>query len=125
MRIYITHSANFDFKNELYAPILSSELNKIHQITLPYKEKLVSSSSKDFIGSQDLIIAEVSYHSTGQGIELGWANDRNIPIACILKRGSMPSRSLKTVTGDFFEYDTDTMLSVIEKVIVRFSSSKK
>jgi len=52
----------------------------------------------------DIIIAEVSYASTGQGIELGWAYIFNVPIICVYKEGCQYSRSLNKLTDKFIVY---------------------
>jgi hypothetical protein len=49
-------------------------------------------------------LAEISSPSTGQGIELGWAEAFNIPIVCVYKSGAKISDSLKYVSDKFFEY---------------------
>ena len=58
----------------------------------------------------DLFLAEASFPSTGLGIELGWANDLRIPIACIYQTGHKPSSSLKLICDDFIEYNDATDL---------------
>jgi len=63
--------------------------------------------SKEVIQKVDLLIAEVSYASTGQGIELGWAEAQNIPIICFYKLTSKFSSSLKFVTSDIIEYSDE------------------
>jgi nucleoside 2-deoxyribosyltransferase len=104
MKIYVVHSSSFDFKNELYKPIRESKLNTVHEIYLPHEESVKPFSSEEFIKSCDLIIAEVSYPSTGQGIELGWADFVGVPIICIYKSGMKYSGALKTVSDEFIEY---------------------
>lgn len=37
MRIYVTHSSGFNYKNELYLPLRNSALNEKHEITLPHE----------------------------------------------------------------------------------------
>jgi len=105
MKIFVAHSSNFDFKNELYLPLRSSELNKNHEIFLPQEKSDLGPVTKDTIKSSNLIIAEVSYPSTGQGIELGWANIFGVPIICIYKEGSKISRSLNKLTDKFIIYE--------------------
>lgn len=34
MKIFVAHSSNFDFKNELYLPLRNSDLNNKHKIFL-------------------------------------------------------------------------------------------
>lgn len=103
MKIFVTHSSSFDFKNELYIPLRNSELNNKHVIFLPH-EKGRKIITKDKIKNADIIIAEVSFASTGQGIELGWADIFNIPIICIYKEGSKYSSSLNKLTDKFIVY---------------------
>lgn len=113
MRIYISHSTTFDYKNELYKPLRESALNSKHEIILPH-ENDNEVSTKDVIRDSDLFVAEVSYPSTGSGIELGWANSAYVTIACFYKTGSEISSSIKYVTDNVFPYDS--IESVIAKV---------
>lgn len=114
MKIYISHSTKYDFKNELYAPLKTARL--VAQFILPHQESETLYPSKELFLSKgcDKVFAEVSYPSTGQGIELGWANSITIPIICIYKKGSKYSSSLQEVTQDFIEYNDSSDL--IEKI---------
>jgi len=114
MKIYVTHSSDFDYQKELYLPLRNSHLNKLHEITLPHEFTVDQFNSKEFMKECDLILAEVTYPSTGQGIELGWANLYKIPIVCIFKRGIKPSGSLLAVSDKFIEYKNSEDL--IQKV---------
>lgn len=118
MKVFVSHSNNFDFTNELYVPLRNSELNKTHEIFLPHEHgKIVE--TKEIIKNSDIILAEVSYPSTGQGIELGWANVFNIPIICFSKKGTKISGSLLYLTNTFFEYETSE--DMIEKIKTNLS----
>jgi len=123
MKIFVTHSSNFDFKNELYLPLRNSNLNKKHDIFLPHEnEKNII--TKDIIKKSDIIIAEVSYSSTGQGIELGWANIYQIPIVCIYKEGNKYSSSLKKLTNKFISYkNKEDLIKKIDSIIDNFIKS--
>lgn len=50
------------------------------------------------------MVAEVSYPSTGLGIELGWANNSNRDILCFSHQYATPSSSLKYVSQHFLTY---------------------
>ncbi len=115
MNIFVTHSSNFDFKNELYIPLRKSELNNLHTIFLPHEEENDEVLTKDNIKKSDIVLAEVSFPSTGQGIELGWANTYQIPIICIYKRNSKISGSLNLLTDKFIIYDNSE--DMINKLI--------
>ncbi len=72
--------------------------------------------TKDIIKHADLFIAETSYPSTGQGIELGWADSYGCPIVCIHKKGAGLSGSLQVVCKKFLEYkDVSDMM---EKIVL-------
>lgn len=106
MNIYVTHSKKFNFRDELYKPLRGSVLNVNHQFFLPHEFNDEPYDSKNLIMNKecDLIVAEISYPSTGQGIELGWADTAHIPIVCIYKTGAQISSSLTVVSHDFIEY---------------------
>lgn len=103
MKIYVTHSRDFDYENLLYRPIRESELNKLHDFILCYVDGQ-SFDTKETIKDADLVLAEVSVASTGQGVELGWAEILGTPILCIYQDGAKFSRSLKFITKDFISY---------------------
>ena len=120
MVIYISHSTKFDYKKELYFPIRSGFKDSSHLFILPHEEGEGLYNSKELFFSKkcDLVIAEVSYPSTGQGIELGWADSYDISVACIHKKTSEPSNSLTTVSKKFLSYvDKEDMLGDIETII--------
>ena len=78
MKIYVAHSREFNFKKELYKPLRDSKLGNKTNFVFSHKTKAFSPSRKK-IKSVDYVIAEVSYPSTGLGIELGWANCIKFP----------------------------------------------
>ena len=106
MNIYISHSANFEFKTELYLPLKRSSLASKHTLIIPQDETRSSYPIKQLLEEKtcDLIIAEVSFPATGQGIELGWAHIYKIPIICIYKENFNISNSLKKVSDIFLPY---------------------
>lgn len=104
MKIYVTHSTAYDFNKELYEPIRRSTLNNLHEIALPHEKSEELFDTKKYLTNCNLVIAEVSYPSTGQGIELGWADAKKVPIICFYKKGTKPSGSIKAVSSKIFEY---------------------
>lgn len=106
MKIIVTHSSGFEFKEKLYRPIRESVLNKEHSFLLP-QEKGEEGVTKELIQNADLVFAEVSYPSTGQGIELGWANVFNTPIICFYMADCKPSNSIKYVSKNLIEYSDE------------------
>jgi hypothetical protein len=115
MKIYVAHSTGFNYKEELYKPIRDSLLNSKHEIVLPHEDSSELFDSKSYLNNCDVLLAEVSLPSTGVGIELGWANLKQVRIICMYKVGSKPSSSLKAVTNEFVEYSLpEDLISKLE-----------
>ena len=115
MNIYISHSSKYDYITKLYEPIKKSNLNKANKIFLPHENNDKIKNTKEIISNYDLVIAEVSLPTTGQGIELGWADYAKIPILCIYEKGVNISSSLNFITNQFIEYEN------IEDMIFKIS----
>lgn len=121
MKIYVGHSNDWNYENELYNPILKSELNKKHDIILPHLNNR-SFDTKKVIEEADLFIAEVSRPSLGLGIEIGRAEQIGKKILCIYKKGEKVSSSLKYVDASLIEYnDEKDMIDKIKKEIEKIS----
>jgi hypothetical protein len=107
MKILVTHSSDFDFRNKLYKPLRNSILNDKYELRLP-QEKEREKLTKDMIKECRAVIAECSLPSTGQGIELGWASAYDVPVICVYERGSQVSSALHYITDTFIEYSNET-----------------
>lgn len=119
MKIYIGHSTELNFKEELYLPIRESQLNSEYEIILPHEAS--DFVTKDTIKTCDVMVADVSFPSTGLGIELGWANSFGCPIICIYRKGSKISGSLKVVCNDFIEYtDKGDLIKKLSSALLVF-----
>lgn len=104
MNIYISHSGAYDYENELYKPLQESDLSKIHHFFLPHEPENMNTDAKTELKQTDVLVAESSLPSTGQGIELAQAEVAGVPIICLFKAGSKPSSSLRFVTNKIIEY---------------------
>ncbi len=105
MKIYIAHSSGFNYEEELYAPIRKSELSKEHKIIFPHEKSAAQFNSKEFLKKEaNLVIAEISYPSTGMGIELGWADYLNLPVICVYKKNSNYSKATIVIAKEMIEY---------------------
>ena len=117
LKIYISHASKFDYINKLYNPLKESILFKDHVFILPHDEEKVI-NTKAIISSSDLLIAETSMQTTGQGIELGWADYAHVPIICIYEKGAEISSALKFISNDLIEYENQKdMIQKIEDII--------
>lgn len=104
MKIFISHASCYDFEKELYEPLRKAQFFQEHEVVLPMQKDNFD-TSLETVQSCDLIIADVSYPSTGQGIELGWAYILNIPVICIYKKGSKYSGAIPEIFDILIEYN--------------------
>lgn len=116
MKILIAHASNYDYKAELYEPLKQSAIAREHTIIFPHNEENLEIETNSHIPDSDLMIAEVSYPSTGAGIEIGLAQAANIPMLFVYKAGTSPTSSLKFVKGKIIEYtDASDLVSKLEE----------
>lgn len=113
MKIYCAHASGFDYATDFYDPI--SAANKIlgFDMVLPHKHGAEAINSYDIIQQCDVMLAEISYPSTGMGIELGWATQFNKPIIAVHKHGHTPSSAINLITDDIIVYQNSADLSDI------------
>lgn len=102
MIIYFSHSKN---ARGLYFALQNTDFGD-KQFILPHEHTNESYPTLDLFksGKCNLVLAEVSYRATGQGIELGWANLMDIPIVCIHHTKTTPSKSLSILTDVIMPY---------------------
>lgn len=115
MKIFVAHSSHLNFQDELYTPIRNSVLNSKYDFFLPH-EGGREVNTKEEIRSSDLIVAEVSYPSMGEGIELGWAEMLGRKIICVHKETEKPSKWLKMISDKFISYkDSSDMIQKLSQ----------
>ena len=102
MKIYVSHASNYDYATQLYKPL--KKLLAEYELFLPHEGDNVMQKAADILPGCDLLLAEVSHPSTGQGIELGIAHMLKTPIICIYKKDAKPSGSLHYITDQIYEY---------------------
>lgn len=117
MKIYVGHLRKYDYMNELYLPILNSELGKREEFILPHLTE-ESFNSQEVIENSDLFIAELTYPSTGLGIEIGRAEIKGKRILCICNENSKLPSSLKYVNVDTLYYkDSEDMVKKLDEYV--------
>ena len=120
MKILVAHSSNYDYRAELYEPLKQSVLAREHTIIFPHDEENLEIETNFHIPDTDLMIAEVSYPSTGAGIEIGLVQAANIRTLFLHKTGTTPSSSLKFIKGKLIEYtDSSDLVSKIEEELAK------
>lgn len=121
MKIYISHASKYDYENKIYNPIKQSNLIKENTLFFPHDDDNKIVNTKEIISNYDLVMAEVSLPSIGQGIELGWADYAKTPIVCFYEKGAKISSSLKFITNEFIEYENDMdMINQINEYIKNY-----
>ncbi len=117
MKIYVGHSRDFDYMNELYLPIINSNVNAKAEFIFPHLSDKTF-NSKEIIENADLFIAEISIPSLGLGIEIGRAEMQNKKILCIYKETVQIPSSIKYVNVELLSYsDKNDMIEKIDKYI--------
>lgn len=104
-QIYLAHSSKYDFQNELYKPIKASLLMSDYDFIFLLDTPNYLPNTKELIKTYSLVIAEMSYPSTGAGIEIGWADAFNIPIILIHNELFNPPPYLKTMSPFILKYN--------------------
>jgi len=114
MKVIVIHASSFDYEKELYEPLKKAVEGTGHELVFPHVWHEQNKSTKAFLKDAGLVVAEGSRPSTGQGIELGWADDMNIPILFLRKEGAKSSSALKYLKGEYVDYANEADLQ--EKV---------
>ena len=122
MRIYVSHLRRGNYEKDLYGPLLASSLVHAHTFILPHQLDQKPFNTKELFAKNgcDLVIAEITHPSTGQGIELGWAHVYRIPIYSYYKKGTDVSGSALVISTKKGEYGTTEEL--IERLTIDLNS---
>lgn len=119
MKLYVCHSCGFDYERELYGPLRNS-MSDNHDIFFPHEGENSKVNTTRIIKDSDLLIAEISFPSTGLGIELGRAEVFGKRVVCIFKKNSEYSKAINFVSEDFIEYeDSEDMVKKLKNFISR------
>lgn len=118
-KIVITHASALPWKGEFYAAVRASRLYENNDVFLPQEKNKPEQITKERIEHCDLMIAEVSCPSTGQEIELGWADAYHRPIICVHQEKNAVSNSLRFTTSEFISYkDSENLIAQLERLIL-------
>ena len=104
-QIYVGHSRDpkYQYRLTLYAPLKA--LLQVHQVYFPHEQDGPPSiNSEELLPKCQLMIAEVSYPSTGLGLELAWARTAKILVLCIHLTDCPPSSSVTSLFPHLLAY---------------------
>jgi hypothetical protein len=121
MKIYVSHSSKIDYKKDLYNPLRESELASHHEFLFPHEKGLDLFPTEKLFASHgcDLVLAEVSFPSHGQGMELGWAYKEGIRIVMASKPEAKLSVVLPEICKELFTYTS------ADELIIKLTSYLK
>lgn len=120
MNIYVSHLRRGNYEEEIYKPLSASILAQKHSFILPHNTSQKPFNTRELFEQKkcDLVLAEISYPATGQGIELGWASLLDIPVYCMYKKGTDVSGSARMIAKHTIEYvDSTDMITQLEKLL--------
>ena len=102
---YFGHSSSFDFRSLWYAPL--KNLSDVYGGVFPHENSDEQFSSREYFqsGRCKVFVAEVSHHSTGLGIELGWADICGVPLICCVQRDARLPGSIATLNAEVIVYE--------------------
>jgi hypothetical protein len=108
MKIYVSHSSKIDYQHELYNVLRNSDLAYNHEFLFPHERGLDLFPTKELFDAKgcDLVFAEVSFPSHGQGVELGWAYERGIRMIFSHKPEAKLSVVIPELSKEIFTYTT-------------------
>lgn len=116
MRIYVSHASNSNYQADLYEPLIQALPN--HELFLPHADANGERKTWDELRESDVVLAEVSRPSTGQGIELGWADSIGVPIIAIHRVDAKPSSAIAFVAKKITSYkDTQDLGPVVRTLL--------
>ena len=118
-QIYLAHSSNYDFQGGLYKPIKSSHLMSMYEFIFLLDKPDNLPNTKELVKSYSAVIAEMSYPSTGAGIEIGWADALRIPIIFIHNELYNPPPYLKTMSPHIIKYDKSTEIPLLLEPVLK------
>jgi len=119
MKIYLSHSKNQDFLNELYNPIINSKLTEKNEFIFPHDKVWEDVDTKEIIRQSDVLLVEVSYPAFGVGIEIGRAEAAKLRIIAIKKTSKKLNSSVSKITNEIVSYtDEKDLIKQLEKILL-------
>lgn len=116
MKIYVGHSTDLDYREKLYQPLKGSSLAQDQELVFPHESEEFFDSKSFLKQEADLMVAEVSKPSIGLGIEIGWAENFEVPLICLHRENVDPSSSLSAVAEKVENYeDQDEMITKLKE----------
>ena len=115
-RIYVGHARDerLNYQEDLYLPLISSLGDDL--VIVPHEKGAEAQiNSEEVLPTCHLMIAEVSYPSTGLGLELVWAKHAAVPVLCIYNINCQPSTSVTNYCPDIISYESN--VDMVEKVV--------
>jgi hypothetical protein len=117
--VYFSHSRHPDYDYQKTYIELEALLPNIRWF-FPHKSSQKSNPIEAIFvsGAINFVLAETSYPSTVQGMELQLAHDSKIPIFCIHKNDQKPTNAIESLTDKILSYSkTEDLKSVLSQYL--------
>lgn len=119
MRIYVAHSKQMNYMEDLYKPLRNDKFFDDYELILPHEASSTSKNGRAFYKTIDVFIADCSEVATGLGIEIGWVYDEGKPINVIHKKGTKLNGSVLSVATNVYEYENnDRMVEIVKNIVL-------
>ena len=103
LKVYFIHSRRIDYNNDIYLPVLRSNILSKHTLIFPETEANKNTYYKDIMASADLFVVDLTNPDTGFNLELKEAIVSKKPILALAKKSigyeAKYQKLLKNVIG--------------------------
>lgn len=122
LKVYFVHSRRIDFNNDIYLPVLRSNILSKHTLIFPETNANKDTYYKDLMEKADIFIVDLTNPDTGFNMELKEAILLKKPILALAKRSIGYEEKYQKLLKNVIGYDNGQELS---SYVERFVESYK
>lgn len=122
LKVYFVHSRRIDFNNDIYLPVLRSNILSKHTLIFPETNANKDTYYKDLMEKADIFIIDLTNPDTGFNMELKEAILLKKPILALAKRSIGYEEKYQKLLKNVIGYDNGQELS---SYVERFVESYK
>lgn len=122
LKVYFVHSRRIDYNNDIYLPVLRSNILSKHTLIFPETNANKDTYYKDLMEKADIFIVDLTNPDTGFNMELKEAILLKKPILALAKRSIGYEEKYQKLLKNVIGYDNPQELS---SYVERFVESYK
>ena len=122
LKVYFVHSRRIDYNNDIYLPVLRSNILSKHSLIFPETNANKDTYYKDLMEHADIFIVDLTNPDTGFNMELKEAILLKKPILALAKRSIGYEEKYQKLLKNVIGYDNGQELS---SYVERFVESYK